>query len=307
MQSLLFLRPELLLLFLPLLIVVWFLYKRQNDEANLSKIVESHLLKHLLLKPQNRQGSKKIFWLLPLTLSLMIISLSGPSWSLKSSLTKQNETEIASIIKVTQSMESADLRPSRLKRGVFKLKDLFALQSDMHSLLIAYSGSAHLVMPMSKDTEIIYSFADALSTSLMPQEGDTLYEALRLADKQLPSTATIIVFCDGVASEQIALLKKDASLKEKGVIFYAIGSKELLDLVSIQKAADAINAQVVLYTPDKSDVLELEDKIAFHFQSANAQDVKNRQDDGYTLLPLIFLMMALLFRRGVAMQIWKIR
>jgi Ca-activated chloride channel family protein len=308
MQNFLFLRPELLLLFLPLVALSWFLYKRSSDEKNLSQVIEPHLLKHLLIRPKVKQSLFNPFWLLSLSLSLMVIALSGPSWSLKNETQKSNKTKIATVIKVTKSMESKDLRPSRLKRSVFKLKDLFALQSDMESLLIAYSASAHLVMPMSRDSEIIFNFADALSSTIMPQEGDALHKALVLADKQLKEkSSSIVVFCDGISSEEIQKLQKEPELKNRNIIFYAIGSKELVDTRSIQKAADALSAKFVEYAADGSDMVDLESKIIANFESSKRLDKTNRVDNGYVLLPFIFLTLLFFFQKGVAAQVWRVR
>ncbi len=306
MQSFLFLRPELLLLFIPLAMLMWLLLRRQDDEAQLKRLIDPALLKHLLIRPEDDARRVKAPWLLAVTLGLMIFAVSGPSWRLKPDSMRENETMIAAVMKVDESMESTDLRPSRLKRAVFKLKDLMEAQSDAKTMLVAYSGSAHLVMPLSKDADIIYTFASSLKASMMPKEGDVLHGALRQAHKEMDGRkGSTIVFCDSVSPSEITKLKEDAAMRNMAVIFYAVGSPELLDLVSIKKAADVIDAKVIVHTADERDIKALQEQIANDLKEARSSDLTAREDGGRTLLPFIFIALLFWFRRGVSAQIWR--
>lgn len=307
MQGFLFLRPELLALFIPLAFMVWLLLRRQDDEAQLKRLIDPTLLEHLLIRPQDDARRIKAPWLLAVTLGLMIIAVSGPSWHTRPDNMRENETMITAVMKVDESMESTDLRPSRLKRAVFKLKDLMEAQSDAKTMLIAYSGSAHLVMPLSKDADIIYSFASSLAASMMPKEGDALHDALRQARKEMDGrNGSTIVFCDSVSPSEITKLKEDAEMRDLSVIFYAIGSPELLDLASIKKAADVIDAKVIVHTADERDIKALQEQIANDLKEARSSDLTAREDGGRTLIPLIFIALLFWFRRGVSAQIWRV-
>lgn len=306
MQNLLFLRPELLVLFVPLAIMMWLLLRREDDEAQLKRLIDPALLNHLLIRPKDDTRRIKAPWLLAVTLGLMIIAVSGPSWRLKPDSMRENETVIAAVMKVDDSMESTDLRPSRLKRAVFKLKDLMDVQSDAKTMLLAYSGSAHLVMPLSKDADIIYTFASSLKASMMPKEGDALHSALSLARQEMDARkGSTIVFCDSVSPSEITKLKEDAAIHDRAVIFYAVGSPELLDLASIKKAADVIDTKVIVHTGDERDIHALQEEIANDLKEASSSDLTAREDGGRRLLPFIFIALLFWFRRGVSAQIWR--
>ena len=66
-----------------------------------------------------------------------------------------------------------------------KIKDLLAERAGAKTALIAYSGTAHIVMPATTDGGIIDTFAQSLDPKIMPSDGDVAADALRLADTAL--------------------------------------------------------------------------------------------------------------------------
>jgi hypothetical protein len=61
------------------------------------------------------------------------------------------------------------VQPSRLERAAQKIRDLLAERRGTRSALIAYAGSAHLVMPLTRDADLIARFAAELSPDVMPR------------------------------------------------------------------------------------------------------------------------------------------
>ena len=55
-------------------------------------------------------------------------------------------------------------QPSRLLRAKQKILELMAIRGDVNTALIAYSGTAHTVMPITNDSEMIRHFLAALET-----------------------------------------------------------------------------------------------------------------------------------------------
>jgi hypothetical protein len=96
----------------------------------------------------------------------------------------------AIVLKVTPSMRTPDIQPDRLTRSVQKIHDLLNLRPGAKTSLIAYSGAAHVVMPVTKDENIVNTFAGALDPKIMPSEGDSAAEALRLADQTLADSGS---------------------------------------------------------------------------------------------------------------------
>ena len=63
---------------------------------------------------------------------------------------------------------ATDIQPSRLERAKFKISDLLESKPGANVALIAYAGSAHTVVPLTKDYNIIKSHVKSLSPDIMP-------------------------------------------------------------------------------------------------------------------------------------------
>ncbi len=297
------LRPWMLLLLVPAWGFVWWLLRQQNDVQRWKTLVNPALLKHLLLESNAKASKIQAPWHLGIVWTLIIIALSGPAWTLKPAPFSQDKAQIVFVLKVTQSMEEKDLLPSRLKRTVLKMKDLMDERKDAKMALIAYSGSAHLVLPMTKDHNILNTFAQALDPKIMPKEGDDLNTALELASKQLESKGgTIVVFTDSVNSNGL----KNDLLHNPKVILYAMVSSELTDAKSFEKATSVLGGAYVQMRLDNQDVKQVSELMDTAFTTAVSGDNSRYEDGGYWLLPLIVLFMTLWLRRGFIAEAWRV-
>ena len=214
MNSFHFLRPEYLLLLIPSWALVWWLFHQQDDETKWKNIIDTKLLKHLLVKPEHERSIVAAPWYLALVLTLLVLAVSGLSWKLKESPFTQDDTKIALLVSVKKSMLTTDIMPSRLSRASIKIEELLKARADTQAALLAYSGTAHLVLPLTNDHSIIKTFAQALDPTIMPLEGDSLQDALLLAKEQLGSKgATIIVLTDAISPSSAKLALKEGRLQ----------------------------------------------------------------------------------------------
>lgn len=301
-----FLRPEYLLLLIPVWTLVWWLLKMQNDEQKWQHMIEPKLLKHLLVQPEQNSSRLAAPWNLGIVLTLLVISVSGPSWKLKESPFAQDDTKIALLVSLKESMLTSDIQPNRLERAGIKIIDLLKQRSDTQSALIAYSGTAHLVLPLTKDHGIIETFTQALSPEIMPLEGDNIQNALILAEKELKTkTATIIVLTDSISPSLVKLAIKEGYEKSSNVIFWQIASSELSNENDFKSAASFLGAHYVKYSRDESDVRSVSSMIDKNFKTAQQDDKSNFEDGGYTLVPFIFILMLLWARQGFIAELWR--
>jgi len=297
----------MLLLLIPGWILVWWLLRQQNDILRWKSIVNPKLLSHLLVQPKENVSKLQAPWHLGIVWTLMILALSGPAWQLKPAPFTQDEAQIVFVMKVTESMKTKDLMPSRLKRAVFKMKDIMALRSDAKMALVAYSGSAHLVLPMTKDHAILNTFSQALSPAIMPSKGDNLKEALHLASEQFESKGgSIIVFTDAVEPSRMKEVKKDGLKNDAKVIFFAMVSPELLSEKSFEQSRSILDGAYIQMTVDDQDIQKSVSLIDTVFQQASAKDDAMYEDGGYMLMPFIVLLMLLWFRRGFIAEAWRV-
>ncbi|MEA3418428.1 MAG: VWA domain-containing protein [Campylobacterota bacterium] len=301
-----FLRPEYLLLLIPAWALVAWLLKQQSDEKRWQKVIDPVLLKHLLVKSEQNHSKLAAPWYLGIVLTLLVMAVSGPSWKLKPSPFAQDDTKIAFLISVKKSMLTTDILPNRLQRATIKLTDLLEKRADTQSALIAYSGTAHLALPLTKDHSIIKTFAQALDPSIMPLEGDNIQDALLLAKKELNSKgATVIVLTDSASPSSVKLAIKNGFDEASNVIFWQIASSELSNVNDFKSASSLLNGHYVPYARDGSDVAMVSSLIDKNFKNAAQEDKSKYEDGGYLLIPFIFLFLLLWARQGFFAELWR--
>jgi len=203
-------------------------------------------------------------------------------------------------------MLTTDIQPNRLERTSIKITDLLAQRSDTQSALIAYSGTAHLVLPLTKDHSIIKTFAQDLTPDIMPLVGDNIKDALMLAQKELKvKGSTIIVLTDTLSPSSVKLAMKEGFDDSFNVIFWQIASKELSSETDFNSATSLLNAHYVKHTRDGSDVNLVSFLIDKNFKTADQNDKSKYEDGGYTLIPLILLLLLLWARQGFVAELWR--
>jgi Ca-activated chloride channel family protein len=141
---------------------------------------------------------------------LTIVAVAGPTWRHEPSPFADDAAALAIVVRVSPSMTTEDVQPSRLARATQKVHDLLAQRGLAKTALIAYAGSAHVVMPATTDSGIIDTFAGALDPKIMPVDGDVAADALALADRTLASAGggSILWVTDGVSPEQAPALSR---------------------------------------------------------------------------------------------------
>ena len=207
---------------------------------------------------------------------------------------------------VGKSMLTTDIMPNRLERATMKIEDLLKVRSDTQSMLLAYSGTAHLVLPLTSDHSIIKTFAQALDPGIMPLDGNNIQDVLLLAQTQLNSKgASIIVLTDAISASPVKLAVKNGFDDSTNVIFWQMASTQLSSEADFKSAASVLNAEYVKYAGDNSDVAAVSSLIEKNFKNAEQDDNSKYEDGGYTLIPLLFLLLLLWARQGFIAELWR--
>ena len=191
-----FLRPLWLLALVPTVLIWCLAWRKAGTAGALAKVVDPHLLKHLLVDAESLRGFRAIH-LLGLVWLLSLLALAGPSWKQEPSPFADEQAGLFVLIRMSPTMLAGDLQPTRLERARHKLSDLLELRQSAATGLIAYHGSAHLVMPLTRDGRILSTMAESLNPEIMPRQGDALSEALSLAQShferaQIPGSVLVI-------------------------------------------------------------------------------------------------------------------
>jgi Ca-activated chloride channel family protein len=301
-----FLRPLWLLALAPAALAGWLLWRQQDPWQGYGTIIAPHLLAHLVIRAGKTRFLRPEVVLL-CVLPLSILALAGPSWRQEPSPFAEDQAAAIVVMKIAPSMQASDLQPSRLERAQHKLHDWLALRSGARAGLIAYSGSAHLVMPLTRDSRIVEQMAQALDPSVMPVQGEALADALKLAQQQLERASvpgSIVVMTDSIAANQLSAL---ASYRQAGgppvQVLAMVGSRQVATANGLETGARSLGASIELVTADDSDVRRLAARATTNVTTANAKQPEARwRDEGYALVPLLALAALLWARRG-----WSIR
>ena len=298
-----FLRPYWLLLMLPALLTWYALWRQQDRTAAWLKVFDKHLLEQLVVGESTRRRLRPMHTLLVAWI-VTAIALAGPAWQVEPSPFASDEAGLVVLLKVNGTMLASDIQPTRLARAKHKIRDLLELREGAATGLIVYSGSAHLVMPLTRDDRIISAMIEDLTPDLMPSEGDALADALRLAERLLQDSGvpgSVLVIADNVSPAQVDLLA--ASDTRRSVQFLSLQAMGAATDVGLQNAASEVDARVVELTVDGADVESLAQRAQSSIRVvADSGEGTRWVDAGYDLLPLLALLALLWSRRG-----WLVR
>ncbi len=292
-----FIRPGWLLALIPVALLWWLLRRRTDAMQPWRGIIAPHLLAHLL------SGEEKKSRFGPLELIAVgwvvaVIAIAGPTWKREPAPFADDTAALAIVVKVSPSMTTEDVPPSRLTRVTEKIHDLMKERAGAKTSLIAYAGSAHVVMPATKDGGIIDTFAQALDPKIMPSDGDAAAAALKLADQTLADAGggSILWITDSIAPEQAAAISawRKSSSTPVRLLPPLLPGVELDALTTAARAADASSVRL---TADDADMKIVAG--AAKFASVSGGDLSNRwAESGYWLTPVLAVLLLPFFRKG---------
>ncbi|SNR81620.1 VWA domain-containing protein [Pseudomonas segetis] len=323
LSALHFLRPLWLLLILPgiALPIIW--AHRHDLNRQLRGAIAPHLLKHLVIKPQDNQRLRPVH-LLAALLILGAIAAAGPTWQQDRPDFLDDRAPLILAVDLSPSMDADDVPPTRLSAVRHKLHDLIERRAGARTALIAYAGSAHLVLPATDDPALLDTFLQALSTGLINKAGHDVLGVIDQAKRLLEaekSPGTLVLITDGAdpaLNKQIDEHLKGVDLQ---VLVLAVGSKPSIvvrnaqgqpqvdadgrpvvanfDSKALQALADAANAPLGSLTLNDDDLDWIELHAQRHFQAISDQGKQiHWKDAGYWLCWPLLLIALFCVRRG---------
>ena len=292
-----FIRPGWLLL-VPLAIGLWWLWQRRADPLRGWRGQIEPKLLDALVTGRDAVKSGPARWVLGAWL-VAILAIAGPTWRLEPSPFADDATPLMILLKADVSMETPDPAPSRLERAKLKITDLAEARKGQPLGLIAYAGSAHLVLPPTRDTAVVASMAAEIGPDIMPAAGDRLDLALREAARVLAEGAqggSIVVIADSVDTESSLLdpLKKELGLP---VHFLAINAPNSSQDASLRAAARILGSQVETLDVEGKDIAAILRHASGAPRAKAGAEGGRWQEAGYWLVPLVALVLLSSFRR----------
>ncbi|EJL6391856.1 VWA domain-containing protein [Vibrio vulnificus] len=301
-----FLRPEWLLAFVPMLLLLWMRW-REESAASWKAILPTHL-RQVLTIGEHGWRKQLPLKLLVVNVTLAIIICAGPTWQRQASPFGEDKATMLVILDNSNSMLQNDLPPSRLARSKQKIRDLLVARKGGSTGLVVFAGSAHVAMPVTQDSKVFDPFLAAITPEIMPIEGKLAEKALPLIDQQLQGQAgsSVLLVSDGVNPATIDAYEAYFAEKPYQLLILAAGNSNVVsdtpvDLGSLNKLANATGGRLVQTSVDNRDIETLNRYVERNMQ-LNGDSSMPWQDMGYPLLLPIAIIMMLWFRKGWLVQ-----
>jgi Ca-activated chloride channel family protein len=322
-----FIRPQWLLTLLPILLLFWLLRRKQSATRQWEKFISPHLLKHLIVGTEQIKHLRPVNLLIPVFI-FAALALSGPTWMQEPMPFTEDEAPLIIALDLSVEMNAVDIQPSRLERAKQKVRDLLAERSGARTALLAYAGSAHMILPLTDDPQIMEMYLASLTPDIMPDQGKNAAEALVLAEEmfsQEMTPGTVLFFTNAIDEEQISAFVDHSQESQNAVMVLGIGTTQggpiptggnmfltdpegnrvisKLDREGLEALSRETGAYVTSITVDDSDVRRLNGRIKRHMTEILSEDENvHWKDFGYFLLFPIALLSLFWFRRGWTIQ-----
>lgn len=209
-----FLRPLWLLAIIPAGLLSYYFWQQKSSSANWHGAINTNLLDHLI--DSGSSTIKRWPWVVLLLCWLIAsIALAGPAWKKLPQPVLKKQDALIIVLDLTLSMLAEDVKPSRHIRAQYKVLDVLKRRDEGVTALIAYSGDAHVVSPLTDDNSTIANLAPALSPEMMPVYGSNPVAALRLAqqlfDNAKINSGRILLVTDSITTDDANELDDELS------------------------------------------------------------------------------------------------
>jgi Ca-activated chloride channel family protein len=184
-----FAAPDFFWLF-PLLLLpsAAFMFRAEAKRKQaLKAFADAHLVTQICQRPgrfrRNTEALCGVTALLLLTISLM-----RPQWGIIAEEQTNKGLDIVIALDISQSMRADDLQPNRLAVAKSAINTLLDTLTGDRIGIIAFSGSAFTVCPLTGDYAIVRQIVNELSPESLPQGGSAVAAALREAQRAFRGT-----------------------------------------------------------------------------------------------------------------------
>lgn len=213
-----------LLLLLPILVLVFlwnFLWKKKKQK----EFGDMDLLEQLSPEKSNFKPFLK-FGLLFFGLLMLILGLVNPKIGTKVEKVKREGIDIVFAMDVSKSMLCEDIAPNRLEKSKQIVSQIINNLGSDRIGIIAYSGSAFPVLPITTDYNIAKMFLQTMNPGMISAQGSNLDEAIELTENYFEGSGNtsklLIMVTDGEDHSEAA---KEAAeqARKKGIKIITIG------------------------------------------------------------------------------------
>jgi Ca-activated chloride channel family protein len=214
---------NLLWLFAALILFYIWSYKRRRRD--MEKFARKELLNELTFSLDSRMQKLRVVLIL-VSICIIIMSLMRPQWGFEWKEVKRSGLDILIALDTSKSMLAEDVKPNRLERSKWAVKDLIKQLRGDRIGLIAFSGNAFLHCPLTSDYSGFMLSLDDTGVYSIPKGGTSISNAIRVAldsyEGGKKKYKVMVIITDGEDHEGNAADWAEKA-KEKGIKIYTIG------------------------------------------------------------------------------------
>ncbi len=194
-------KEYLYLLFVVPMLVLLFLYVQYWKRKKQAAFGDLDLIKKLSPEKSLFKPTLK-FVLIVLGLTFLILALVNPKMGVKMEKVKRQGIDIVFAIDVSKSMLAEDVAPNRLEKSKQIVSQLINQLGSDRIGIIAYSGSAFPVLPMTSDYAVAKMFLQTMNPGMISSQGTSIDQAIDLAannffDKKDKTNKLLVIISDG--------------------------------------------------------------------------------------------------------------
>jgi len=223
-----FLRPEWFLALLPLVLIMWLLWRTEQANSTWNRYISPHLATLLVTKTKELKRPSLPY--LAVSWLVAVFALSGPAFTQQSLPVFEAAQGRVIVMDMSLSMFATDQSPNRLSQAKFKATDLIGELTEGETGLVAYAGDAYTISPLTRDRSTLLNLLPTLSPDIMPSRGSNIISALEQSKNLLAQgghiRGDIILLSDGVSPRQLNEAKKVLKGTQYRLGILAFGSEQ---------------------------------------------------------------------------------
>lgn len=221
-----FAHPEYLYLLFAIPAMLGFLFylRRQNNKAK-QQFSSSELFLRLAEDHSIRKGTVKAT-LSILSYALLVVAIANPQVGTRMEEVKQEGVDMFIALDVSKSMHAEDIKPNRLEKAKYEIRNLIERLAGDKIGLIVFSGDAYTQFPLTIDYGAAGLLLDVVDVESVPNPGTAIGSAIGQSLKSFnfedASSKVLVIMTDGENNSGDAIEQAKAAA-EKGVRIYTVG------------------------------------------------------------------------------------
>ncbi|MCD6312113.1 MAG: VWA domain-containing protein [Elusimicrobia bacterium] len=160
--------------------------------------------------------------------AFLVTALAGPRWGIVSRKVEEKASSVMIVLDVSASMFCEDIKPTRFKASIAKIKYLLSLLRSERFGIVGFAGRAFTICPLTGDISSVRMFLDEISAGEIPYPGSNIADALLKAAESFANdtnSRAIILLTDGenLQGNPLSIMKKLSGIK---VFIIGMGTPE---------------------------------------------------------------------------------